>query len=357
VPKGNPLYPALAAEGVGRSSIPPSAAEAVGFLLRRGTAKALPFPFLHVDMTNMCAALSNLSGRITGRSLCGVFLLIAALIFIPACSRHDRVVVGCKNFTEQIILGEIIAQEIENKTHLPLERRFYLGGTYIAHQSILAGRIDIYPEYTGTALTAILKASPASDKKAVYDRVKAEYEKKFDLTIGPAFGFNDTFAIEIRGEDARRLHLGTVSQAAHYTPQWRAGFGYEFMERADGYKRLATTYGLRFAEPPRIMDLGLLTRALKDHQVDLIAGNMTDGLIPALDLAVLEDDKHYFPPYEAVPVIRKQTFAAHPELQAVLEELAGKISDEEMRQLNYAVDGQKRDVKEVVRAFLRSKGL
>lgn len=283
--------------------------------------------------------------------------VVLLLDILPACSRHDRIVVGCKNFTEQIVLGEIIAQQIENKTHLPVERRFYLGGTYIAHQGILAGRIDIYPEYTGTALTAILKQSPASDKKVVFDRVKAEYEQKFDLTLGSPFGFNDTFAIEIRGEDARRLHLATISQAAQYAPRWRAGFGYEFMERADGYKGLAATYSLHFAEPPRIMDLGLLTRALKDHQVDLIAGNMTDGLIPALDLAVLGDDKHYFPPYEAAPVVREQTLTEHPEVRGALKELAGKISDEEMRQLNYAVDGQKRDVKEVAREFLRGKGL
>jgi glycine betaine/choline ABC-type transport system substrate-binding protein len=285
-------------------------------------------------------------------------IIIAAATFIlSACSHRDHIVVGCKNFTEQIVLGEIIAQQIENKTHLPVERRFYLGGTYIAHQGILAGRIDVYPEYTGTALTAILKQSPLSDKKVVYDRVKSEYEQRFHLTLGPPFGFNDTFAIEIRGEDARRLHLQTISQAAQYTPQWRAGFGYEFMERADGYKGLVATYGLRFAAPPRIMDLGLLTRALKDHQVDLIAGNMTDGLIPALDLAVLEDDKHYFPPYEAVPVIREQTLEQHPGLRAALDELGGKISDADMRKLNYAVDGEKRDVKEVAREFLRSKGL
>jgi glycine betaine/choline ABC-type transport system substrate-binding protein len=286
-----------------------------------------------------------------------IVALLCAVVSAPACSRHDLIVVGCKNFTEQIVLGEIIAQQIENKTHLPVERRFYLGGTYIAHQGILAGRIDIYPEYTGTALTAILKQPPVSDKKAVYDRVKSEYESRFHLTLGPPLGFNDTFAIEIRGEDARRLHLQTISQAAQYTPQWRAGFGYEFMERADGYKGLAATYGLRFAEPPRIMDLGLLTRALKERQVDLIAGNMTDGLIPALDLEVLDDDKHYFPPYEAVAVVRQQTLAEHPEVRAALDELGGKISDAEMRQLNYAVDGQKRDVKDVAREFLRSKGL
>ena len=175
--------------------------------------------------------------------------------------------------------------------------------------------------------------------------------------MGEPFGFNDTFAIEIRGEDARRLGLKTISQAAAYAPQWHAGFGYEFMERPDGYKGLAATYGLRFAAPPRIMDLGLLARALKDKQIDLAAGNTTDGLIPALDLFVLEDDKHYFPPYEAVPIIREQTLAEHPEVKQALNELAGKISDPEMRQLNYEVDGQKRDVKEVVREFLRGKGL
>jgi osmoprotectant transport system substrate-binding protein len=283
-------------------------------------------------------------------------ILLAVALF-PSCSPRTRIVVGCKNFTEQIILGELIAQQIENKTHLPVERRFYLGGTYIAQQSILAGRIDIYPEYTGTALTAVLKQPPTSDRKAVYDRVRSEYQQRFHLTLGPPLGFNDTFAIEIRGDDARRLHLQTISQAVPYTPQWRAGFGYEFMERPDGYKGLVVTYGLRFAAPPRIMDLGLLTRALKDHQVDLIAGNMTDGLIPALDLFVLDDDKHYFPPYEAVPVIREQTLAEHPEVRQALDELGGKISDAEMRQLNYEVDGQKRDVKEVVREFLSRKGL
>jgi glycine betaine/choline ABC-type transport system substrate-binding protein len=286
-----------------------------------------------------------------------VLFVLLTLLLAPACSHRNRIVVGCKNFTEQIVLGELIAQQIENQTHLPVERRFYLGGTYIAHQGILAGRIDIYPEYTGTALTAVLKESASSNPKAVYDRVKSEYERRFHLTLGPAFGFNDTFAIEIRGDDARRLHLQTLSQSAQYTPQWRAGFGYEFMERPDGYKGLVATYGLRFAAPPRIMDLGLLTRALKEHQVDLIAGNMTDGLIPALDLFVLADDKHYFPPYQAVPVIREQTLAEHPEIRLALNALGDKISDEEMRHLNYEVDGKKRDVKDVVREFLRSKGL
>ncbi len=287
------------------------------------------------------------------------FIISVLTLLLCSCgpSRENRIVVGSKNFTEQLILGEIIAQQIETHTHLAVERRFYLAGSYICHQAILGGRIDIYPEYTGTALTAILKQKPEGNLEAVYQRVKSEYAQRFNLSVGEPFGFNDTFAIEIRGEDARRLGLKTISQAAAYAPQWRAGFGYEFMERPDGYKGLAATYGLRFAAPPRIMDLGLLARALKDKQIDLAAGNTTDGLIPALDLFVLEDDKHYFPPYEAVPIIREQTLAEHPEVKQALNELAGKISDPEMRRLNYEVDGQKRDVKEVVREFLRGKGL
>src|SRR5262249_55376511 len=268
-----------------------------------------------------------------------------------ACAppRADHIVIGSKNFTEQLILGELIAQQIENKTHLPVERRFYLAGTYICHQAILAGRIDIYPEYTGTALTAILKEDPKGSREEVFTRVKTGYAQRFNLIIGQSLGFNDTFSIQIRGEDARKLGLKTLSQAAAYTPKWRAGFGYEFMERPDGYKGLASTYNLRFAAPPRIMDLGLLTRALKDKQVDLIAGNSTDGLVPALDLFVLQDDRNYFPPYEAVPIIRKEVLDRHPEVKKALDELAGKISDEDMRQLNYAVDGQHRNAPDVVR--------
>jgi len=255
------------------------------------------------------------------------------------------------------MLGELMAQEIEAHTPLKVERRFYLAGSYICHQGILAGRIDIYPEYTGTALTAILKQQPESERTRVYERVKSEYEKRLGLTLGPAFGFNDTFAMEIRGEEARRLNLKTLSQAAAYAPRWRAGFGYEFMERPDGYQGLVAAYGLHFAEAPRVMDLGLLARALHEGQIDLAAGNATDGLIPALDLFVLEDDRHYFPPYEAVPVVRRQTLEQHPEVARVLAQFAGKISDQEMQQLNYAVDGQHRDVKEVAREFLRRKQL
>ncbi len=272
-------------------------------------------------------------------------------------SRSNRIVIGSKNFTESLMLGEILAQEIESQTRLKVERRFYLAGTYICQQAILAGRIDIYPEYTGTALSAILKEKAGNGRADVYERVKNEYETRFGLTLGPPFGFNNTFAMEIRGEDARRLHLQTLSQAAVYAPHWRAGFGYEFMERPDGYRGLAAAYGLHFVVPPRIMDLGLLAPALKDHQIDIAAGNATDGLIPAFDFAVLEDDRHYFPPYEAVAVLRQETLRDHPEVAKALNALGGKISDHEMQKLNYALDGQRRDAKDVAREFLRGKGL
>ena len=299
-------------------------------------------------------ARSPVKLRILHSAVCiGLSLLLSC----SAPSHSDRIVIGSKNFTESLMLGELMAQAIEANTHLQVERRFYLAGTYICQQAILAGRIDAYPEYTGTALTAILKQKVGDDKAGVYQRVKQEYERRFGLTLGPPFGFNNTFALEIRGEDARRLNLKTLSQAAHYAPQWRAGFGYEFMERPDGYRGLAAAYGLHFAAPPRIMDLGLLAPALHDHQIDIAAGNATDGLIPAFDLFVLEDDRHYFPPYEAVAVIRQQTLQQHPQVAQALADLGSKINDQEMQRLNYALDGQHRDAKDVAHEFLRSKGL
>ncbi len=173
----------------------------------------------------------------------------------------------------------------------------------------------------------------------------------------PSLGFDNTFAIVVRGEDARRLNLKSISDAAGSTSSWRAGFGYEFMERPDGYPGLARVYGLHFASAPRILDLGLLYRALLDKQVDLVAGNSTDGLLAARDLVILEDDKRYFPPYEAVPIVREDTLEKHPEVRSAIAELAGKLSSAEMQKMNYAVDGEHRDTAEVAREFLHSKGL
>jgi osmoprotectant transport system substrate-binding protein len=285
----------------------------------------------------------------------GVILCLTG--FLAACSglRRDTIVIGSKNFSEQALLGEIVAQHLEARTHLRVERRFYLAGTYICQQALLASRIDMYVEYTGTALTAILHDPIEKDPSAVFARVQREYKQRFGLDVMPSLGFDNTFAIVIRGEDARRLHLKTLSDAARYTPGWRAGFGYEFIERPDGYPGLVSTYGLKFNAPPRNLDLGLLYRALLDKQVDIVAGNSTDGLLSARNLAILEDDKHYFPPYEAVPIVRDDTFARHPEVRNAIAELAGKISSDEMQKMNYEVDGEHRDATDVAREFLQSK--
>jgi osmoprotectant transport system substrate-binding protein len=293
------------------------------------------------------------------RFLLFIGLLLELTLLLAGCApaRENRIVIGSKNFTEQVLLAELVAQHLEARTGLEVDRRFYLGGTYICHQAVLAGRIDLYVEYTGTALTAILKQPPQGTRAEVFARVKSSYSERFGLEVAEPLGFNNTFAVVVRGDDARRLGLRTLSDAARSAPQWRAGFGYEFMERPDGFAGLAKTYGLKFAAAPRIMDLGLLYRALLEKQVDLVAGNATDGLIAALDLVVLADDRNYFPPYEAVPVVRRETLAKFPALRAALAELAGRISDDEMRRMNYAVDGERRDAKDVVREFRRAQGL
>jgi osmoprotectant transport system substrate-binding protein len=274
---------------------------------------------------------------------------------IVSCTAHNEpaIVVGSKNFTEQVVLGEILAQHLEAATGARVERRFYLGGTYIAHQALLAGRIDVYVEYTGTALTAVLKEPAVADPRAAYEVVRSRYASQFDLEVGPPLGFENTFAIVVRGEDARRLQLRTLSDAAPQARGWRAAFGYEFMERPDGFQGLARAYGLEFATPPRIMDLGLLYRSLTEEQVDLVAGNSTDGPITVLDLFVLEDDRRYFPPYEAVPVTRVDTLARFPMFRPALEQLRGRIDASGMRRMNHAVDGERRNVSDVAREFLR----
>jgi osmoprotectant transport system substrate-binding protein len=280
-------------------------------------------------------------------------------IFLTSCSppRPDRPVIGAKNFTEQVVLGELLSQEIEAKSKLSVERRFYLAGSYICNQALIAGRIDGYVEYTGTALTAILKQPLNRNPEAVLDTVRRLYAQRYNVTVGPPLGFQNTFAMVIRGDDARRLHLTTLSEAARYTPQWRLGVGYEFQQRPDGLPGLSAAYGLKFAEPPRAMELGLLYRALNARQVDMIAANSTDGPIVEFGLTVLEDDKHYFPPYQAVPLIRDEALREWPQIQVALNALAGKITKENMQAMNEAVDGEHRDPAVVVREFRQKKGL
>jgi osmoprotectant transport system substrate-binding protein len=283
------------------------------------------------------------------------FLSGLALLLSGCMPKGSGLTVGSKNFTEQLVLGELLAQYLGRFTSVPIDRRFYLAGTYICHQALLAGRIDMYVEYTGTALVAILKEKPVPDHAAVFNAVKDLYARKFGLQVFPSLGFDNTFAMVMRGTDARRLHLKTLSDAAAISSQLRLGVGYEFLERPDGYKGLAAKYGFKFAEAPRIMDLGLLYRALQNNQVDMVAGSNTDGLIAALDLLVLEDDRHYFPPYDAVPIVRRATLQQHPEVATALQKLSGRITAEDMRRMNYAVDGEKKDATLVVKDFLARK--
>ncbi len=277
---------------------------------------------------------------------------------------HGHVTVGSKDFTESVLLAEMVAQMLEAR-NIEVDRRFDLAGN-LSHTALLAGQVDLYPEYTGTAFTAILHHQPTSDPRAVYDQVQREYSSRFNLWVSAPLGFENTFAILVRGEDARRLNLKTISDAARYAPQWRAGFGQDFMSRADGYPGFSHAYGLQFASVNE-MALDLTYTALASHKVELIAGNSTEGRIAALDLVQLEDDKHYFPPYEAVFVIRKDVKDWVPSnsdddravkpLVSVMSKLAGAISTDEMRKINYEVDGRKRETKNVVHDWLVKKGM
>ena len=282
----------------------------------------------------------------------GIRVTLSALLLFGACSRGDRIVVGAKNFTESDLLAEIIAQQIERRTALPVERKLHLGGTFVCHEAITAGQIDVYAEYTGTAYTAVLKHQPGPSADSVRRLVGNEYGTQWRLAWLEPFGFNNTFAITVRQADAERYGLKTVSDLAAVAPQWKAGFGYEFLERADGFAGLSRVYGLRFSAPPLAMDLGLTYRALADGKVDVIAGNSTDGQIEALHLVVLADDRHYFPPYEAAPVVRSEVLDRHPEIRRALAELAGKIDDAEMRRLNARADVQHEDIRAIARDWL-----
>ncbi len=292
-------------------------------------------------------------------TICQRMATLLIWVLLASCSSNpdQKIVIGSKNFTEQLLLAELMAQHIEAKTNLKVERRLNLGGTFVCHQGLLSGELDLYPEYTGTAYSAILKLPPQNDVSREYQETQQAYRQRFGLEWTEPFGFNNTFAMVVRGEDARRLKLKSLSDAAQYTPQWKAGFGYEFAERADGFPGLSKAYGLKFSGPPRTMDLGLIYRALTAKQVDMVAGNSTDGVLSRLDLVILKDNKRYFPPYQAAPVVRQQTLQKYPALRQALLSLGDRISEAEMQQMNDQVDSQKQDVKKVVQEFRQLKGL
>ncbi len=287
-------------------------------------------------------------------------MLLLAAVFAGGCGdgTGDRtVVIGSKNFTEQVILGELLAQQIEAKTDLKVIRKLNLGGTFICHQALVAGELTAYVEYTGTALTAILESAPARKPNTVFRLVQEAYRDKFDLEWLPPLGFTNTFAILVREDVANRHGVTSISDLAKVASRWKAAFGYEFLERADGFPGLADLYGLKFAAAPVVMDLALTYQALADGRVDVIAGDSTNGLIHSLGLKILEDDKGYFPPYEAAPVVSAAALERFPELRQALTALAGSLSDEDMRRINGLVDGERWNAREVVMAFREEKRL
>jgi osmoprotectant transport system permease protein len=273
------------------------------------------------------------------------------MLLTTARGSSGAITIGSKNFTEQVILGELVAQAIEETTSLSVERRLNLGGTLVCDEALRRGDIDLYVEYTGTALTALFNEKPGEPGQ-VLDRVRALYADR-GITVMPGLGFNNTFAILVRTGAAQQNGLSTISDLARVSADWRAGFGYEFLERPDGYVGLARQYGLRFRDAPRVMDLNLIYRALAAGEIDVTAGDATSGLIAALDLTQLQDDRRYFPPYDAVPVVRAATLRRYPEFGAALDRLAGRISEEAMRRMNHEVDGLRRDPREVARRFLQ----
>jgi len=272
-------------------------------------------------------------------------------------ARDDEIVrIGAKNFTEQLMLGELMAQLIEARTDLRVDRRFNLGGTMICHGALKSGEIDLYAEYTGTALTAILKQPVIADPSRTYKKVAREYRHRFAAEWLRPFGFNNTYAMTVRKFDAVSRNLRTISDLVPISGTLRAGFTAEFSERPDGYPGLRRAYGLHFHEV-QDLDPALMYQAIADGEVDVICAFATDGRIAAFDLQPLRDDRGFFPPYQAAPVVRLEVLKAHPELRGVLNLLAGRLDDATMQRLNFEVDEKKRRPKDVAREFLEGQGL
>jgi len=286
-----------------------------------------------------------------GRRAFTVLLGAAAL---AGCGGEESVVVASKNFVEQDILGELLAQEIEARG-VPVERRLHLGGTFVCHNALVQGEADVYVEYTGTAYTAILERPPISDPDAVLLAVESEYADRWDLAWGPPLGFENTFALVVRREDADSHALATISDLVAVAPRWTAGFGPEFMAREDGYEGLKRAYGIEFGNV-RQLELGLMYRALEGGEIDVAVANSTDGQIAGLDLVVLRDDRAYFPPYQAAPVVRRETLERSPAVWDALVGLEDALGAEAMRRLNHAVAVEGRDAAEVVREWRQSRG-
>jgi len=293
-----------------------------------------------------------------GRS--GLFILVLTLVFImgalpPAATGQEKVVVGSKGFTEQVILGNMVSLLLESNG-FKVDRKIGLGGTVICHEALVRGDISVYVEYTGTGLVTLLKKAVLYNPEEVYQVVRKDYEDKFKLSWLKPWGFNNTYCIVMRKADAERLKVKKVSDLKSLAGNMTLGATIEFVARPDGIPGLVKHYGLKFKDQ-KGMDPGLVYKAIAENQVDVISGFATDGRIPAFNLVVLDDDMRFFPPYFAAPVVRTDLLTKAPKMAEVLNRLAGKISDDTMAMLNSAVDVKKQDPEAVAKDFLKSQGL
>ena len=295
------------------------------------------------------------SGHVRVGLLARAAAAVAVVILAVSAGGYARsagiaVVVGSKNFTEQVILGELVAQAIEAEG-VSVARKLNLGGTFVCDRALRTGDLDVYVEYTGTAVSAVFHETVPRESSQALERARVLYAAQGLSAVQP-LGFNNTFAILVRQQDAQALGLRTVEDLHRTMTRWTPGFGYEFLQRDDGYPGLVRAYELRFASEPRGMDLSLIYRALAEGQVDVIAGDATNALIDSLGLQLLVDNRQYFPPYDAVPVVRTAALLREPAIGRALARLAGRISDGDMRAMNAAVDLERRDPKSVASEFL-----
>ena len=322
----------------------------IGQRVSGGSQPPRRMPSCPTEQHSRLAGFSFLRASI-GQAAAGASALLILILMLAACQGQPRIVVGSKNFAEQLLLGEIAAQQIERRLHVAVDRKLSIGGTLLAHEALVKGDIDLYPEYTGTALTAVLKQTTSGDPALVLAEVRSGY-KKWHLRWLDPLGFDDTFAMVILRRDAEVHHIRTLSDAGAYRPGWKLGAGYEFVQRPDGLAGLEKAYGLRLTDRVHTMDLGLLYAALEQHKVDLAAANATDGQLSNDQFLALDDDKHYFPPYQAAFVVRESTLAQFRGLESALQELSGKLTTESMRELNNQVEGLHRSGPKVVAEWL-----
>lgn len=286
----------------------------------------------------------------------GCTCLMVSLGFVTCAKDHSTITIGSKNFIDQMLLGEIVAQPLEQRLGRPVRRKLNLSGMILTHRALITGEIDLYSEYTGTALTAILQLPPSTDATALLGRVRDESRTRFGVQWPDPLGFNNTFAMMIRRSDAQRCHIESLTDASRYAPGWCLGVGYEFQQRPDGLSKLISTYHLLLIGTPKTTNLGLLYQALEQRDGNTVAGNSTDGLLAALDVAVLHDDHGCFPAYQAALLVRNDALQREPILEQALRERSGRFTDEIIRTLNHQVILRRGNMQEVAKQFLQGSG-